>query len=150
MLFVWEVLVSMGVYRLSCPMTPCMVKFPMLYVARRETTEQHQCAVCTAVYWGHCKHTVWGVAIAGRSVAPEYAAMSLGRWFLGNGAVSWGWVVVGFGAVCEGEWLWNVALCLGVSGCRMWRCVLGWVVVWCGAVSQRVILQKAGIFKYCF
>jgi hypothetical protein len=63
---------------------------------------------------GHTTDTLWGVDVAGHSVVlPEYAAMSIGRWFLGNGAVS------------EGEWFWDVVLCLRVSGSGMWCCALG-------------------------
>ena len=50
-----------------------------------------------------------------------FGAVCEGEW-LWNVALCLG-VSVGCGAVCEGEWLWNVALCLGVSGCGIWRCV---------------------------
>jgi len=44
------------------------------------------------------------------------------------------WSLLGCGAVLLDEWLWDVVLCCWMSGCGMWRCVVGWVVVGCGAV----------------
>jgi hypothetical protein len=72
------------------------------------------------------------------------------------------WVSVGYDAVSGGKWLWDMTLCfwvidyilgsgphgpdaprhfnrpfvrLWVSGCGLWRCLSGWEVVWCDAVS---------------
>ena len=63
-----------------------------------------------------------GCGIAGHSVVlQEYAALSMGMWFLGNGAVSYGewfWDV----ALSYDEWFWEMALCFMVSGYGMWRC----------------------------
>ena len=72
------------------------------------------------------------------------------------------WVVLGYDAVSGSKWLWDMTLCfwvidyilgsgphgpdaprpfnrpfvrLWVSGCGLWRCLSGWEVVWCDAVS---------------